>query len=257
MSITPEQLSAQSEVREREKRIEIEVKIIRTKAEDTTPEGLQRKIETLGGTLEIPRRLLEDVSFRRYKKEARDARTYILALKDFKNQQDFERVCSLLGLKIARRNEDEIAVRTPGGPMPKRTIRLRRDGEQFMWGVKEPREQGKSFDERAEEEVVVMRPKAVDEILGALGYARDTKRQKYRTSFRLGKTHVELNAGPKAPPWIEVEAIASENATADDVFATVEQLGYTRADTAAISDADYYRRQGLSDEELRDLKFSQ
>ncbi|MBI4135174.1 hypothetical protein HY477_00360 [Candidatus Uhrbacteria bacterium] len=254
---TPEDLGIAPETPETEGYIEIEVKIVHTKSEHSTPEGLQKKIEALGGTLEIPRRMLEDVSFRREKKATREARTYILTLKDFKNQQGLERVLSLLGLKILRRDGNEIAVHTSGGSMPKRTVRLRRDGEQFVWGVKEPREEGKKFDERREEEVSVIRPRAVEEILNALGYTRDTERQKYRSTFRLDKTLVELNEGPKAPPWIEVEGDSAQKATSQDVFDTVDRLGYAKSDTAAISDADYYRMHGVNDEELRNLKFSQ
>lgn len=254
---TPEDMKVTPKTREAEKHIEIEGKIIRTKAEDATPEGLQRKIAALGGVLEIPRRLLQDISYRREKKEAQDSRIYLLALKDFVNPDDLARVCALLGLTIIRRGENEIAVRTPGGQLPKRSIRLRRDGEQFIWGVKEPRAKGVKLDERAEEEVGVLRPGAVDEILGALGYARDAERQKYRTTYRLKKTLVELNEGPKAPPWIEVEGIGVEKSTADDVYATVKQLGYAEADCASLSDADYYRSHGVSEEELKCFTFAQ
>lgn len=229
--------------------LEIELKIIRLRKEDWDAVRLQKRIETLGGRLDIPRRLLEDVSFKIPKDQTQGAATLTVACQDFANADDLRRVVSFLGLQEKENTEGVITAEKPD-ELPKRSVRARRDGEKIILSVKEPRTKGAAIDNRVEEEVSVTRPAAVQKILSACGYAPESPRQKYRTSFVLDNAHVELNEGPKAPPWIEVEAETEEK-----VLEIVQRLGYADTDIATFSDSEYYMHHGVPFEESRSLTF--
>lgn len=237
------------EQRETGQRLEIEVKIINLRQEDCDPAQLQKRIEALGGALEIPRRLLEDVSFKIPKDHTQGAATLTVACQDFANADDLRRVVALLGLHEKESEEGAITAEKLD-ELPKRSVRVRRDGENVILSIKESCTKGAAVDNRVEEEVVVTRPEAVQEMLSTCGYAPESPRQKFRTSFVLDNAHVELNEGPKAPPWIEVEAETEEK-----VLEIVQRLEYADSDIATLSDSEYYMQHGVPFEESRSLTF--
>lgn len=225
---------------------EIEVKIVNL----GDPQVFLDKVKALGGVLAKERRLLSDTGYKINKEVGSQKKSLDIILQNFGDAKQMEQMLQFLGLTITARTDKFVNAFKPE-VLPKRTVRLRQDGEKTVWTIKEPRTKGAKVDERQELEMAVSDPQATKQLLGDAGYIVTSERQKYRTTFQLGKALVELNEVPKVPPWAEIEA-----STQDGVLEAVRLLGYSQNDTAAISDKDYYRRHGLTDEEVEFLKFN-
>lgn len=230
--------------------VEIELKVV-----DLGPlPDFIKKIEQSGAKLVVPRRLLHDEAFKLSKEfRSGEARSFFLPTDLSTDKVQLGHALEILGLKLNGESENKINLERPSGELPRRTTRLRRDGEQLYWTVKKRRKaDGATVDHRQEANVSISDPSAVSELLVGLGYKLNSVREKYRTSYDLAGALVEVNEGPVAPPWVEVEA--EDEAT---VLNTITQLGYGLENTARISDAAYYRGHGVPEEKLRNLVFEQ
>ena len=94
--------------------------------------------------------------------------------------------------------------------MPIRSARIRQDGEELFLTVKEKRQKGAEIDERTEVNVPISNIEAAKNLLGKIGYVLKRNQEKYRTTYKIGDTLVELNQGPKGLPWAEVEGESQE-----------------------------------------------
>ena len=224
---------------------EIELKIVNL----GDPQTLAERIADLGGGIVRDRRPLQDMDFTLNQGRTHTNQEFEIALKDFPDPQRLRDALEFLGLEVVVENKDRLRIRSKK-IIPRRKARIRQDGKDISWTIKERRVKGLGIDDRVEIEVPLTDPQPALAILENTGYSLKSRAEKYRTTYQIGETLVELNEGPKAPPWVEIEG-----KTAADVFKTLQDLGYSQSDTAAISDAEYYRRHGVSDEELKDLKF--
>ena len=110
--------------------------------------------------------------------------------------------------------------------------------------------------QRGEVEAELKTTEPIEKLFKIIGYKLSSHREKYRTTYSLDGTFIEWQEAPQAsrgvPPWMEVEG---SNVMA--VEQTVKQLGFSPSDTAAISDAEYLHRSGVSNKHIKHLTFGQ
>lgn len=228
--------------------VEIEIKVVEL---EPLPE-FEKKLNELNATLVTKRRLIHDEAYK-LPKNSREgvAQSMAVPAAGFADKTQLRHAIELLGLQIVGENDDLIQVDRLVEELPQRTARIRRDGEKLYWTVKEKRKSdGATVDHRQEANVPISEPKAVVDFLATLGYQLNSVREKFRTSYDLDGALVEVNEGPLAPPWLEIEA--KDEAT---VIATLSRLGYDSQHTARISDTQYYRLHGVPDDKIDHLVF--
>lgn len=226
---------------------EIEAKIVNL----GDPQDFVRKVKAAGGKEIIGRRLLRDFGFKQSKsKTPAEPVEFTINTAGFNDQETLQAALRFLGLEITAAGGDSLTVKTPV-QMPRRMVRVREDGDKVIFTTKEKRKKDVEYDDRVEIEVGLSRADVAQDLLARLGYHQDSLQEKYRTTFQMPDgVIVELNEGPQAAPWAEIEVERPEQ-----ILATAQKLGYTQQDLAGISDKEYYRRQGVSDEELKRLVF--
>jgi predicted adenylyl cyclase CyaB len=247
---------------------EIEVKIINL----GDPAEFIKRLEALGGVITRPRRLLRTLGFNlKSEKIEKSGSVFTFSSADFCAQgasalptgqagsggsnslSELISTLRYLGAKIDEDKDGQITISMPKDikKFSERDARIRRDGEETTLTVKQKRKKGAEVDERVEKNVSVVNPQTAMNLLKYLGYEAAYEREKYRATYRLGKAVVELNESPLGAPWAEVEAESPEK-----VLKIVKLLGYAKADTAAISDGEYLRRQAISKEQAKNLVFN-
>lgn len=164
----------------------------------------------------------------------------------------FAEVIMYLGFMIVPEGKD-LRLLLPLQP-PDRSVRLRKDGRQLLFTVKEQPEVRGEIARRHEVEAVLSQD-CFSEVLAMLvmaGYHPKHQRQKRRVCFRVGPGYVELNRSPlpNVPPWIEIEAHSEA-----DVVAIAAQLGFSSAHFLNLSDTELFMQFGYEKNELKRVLF--
>lgn len=234
-------------------RREVEVKIKLASAADFLERVGRFQLPTL-----YPRRLLTSWGYHRTGLHEPDRlKIYSLSLDTFDERDEAELapLFGLLGEIVIVRMADKRRFMLPKGALPKRSVRLRHDAADgaLWWTVKGPLAPGVRVKDLAECQVRVLKRPVIERVIELLGYELQAFREVYRTSWLFGATLVELNEAPGDLVWAEVEA-SSEEA----VFQTVHALGYSEADTSALSMSDFLSEvHGLSPSQANNLHFAQ
>ena len=230
---------------------EIEVKIIRRVPR--TLAAFEELMRRVGTRLVRPRRLLSDRRFRLRVAPIGQAITVPADL--FVDPVAGRRLLSYLGMAVSGKMESIIIALPP--KLPSRVVRLRVDDKTIIWTVKEAanrvnRRQG-GVNDWVEVEAEIRSAVKAEKLILALGYRLASARQKYRATYALGNSLIEWNQCPAQGvlPWLEIES-----PTPAEVFATARALGFSKADTAVMSEAEYLSRSGLSKAAVRHLVFS-
>jgi adenylate cyclase class 2 len=219
--------------------LEIEVKIL-----DIDPVEFIQKIESAGGTLLRERRLLHDTSFGLKKIEIP------LNLLAFKDPEEARAGLQLLGVAASENIGTETAT-TIQNPLPRRTVRIRQDGNETFLTIKAKRDKRQQVTSRVEREIEIIDVPEVTKFLRSLGYRQRSVREKYRTTYELEGIKVEINEGPIGKPWVEIEGDSEEN-----IIKVAALLGYKEENLHNMSDKEQYRSQGVTEEQLNNLTFN-
>lgn len=106
-------------------------------------------------------------------------------------------------------------------------LRVRRRGDIIELTLKKKISGRSDIKMREEYEVQVSDFEAIKAIFAQLGFTlRSFKEDKYRISYKLDDTHVEIETVDGVPPYIEIEAPST-----DRLEQVVRQLGYGMKDT--------------------------
>lgn len=127
-------------------------------------------------------------------------------------------------------------------------IRLRDTGTETTLTVKEITSD--AIDGTHEVEVGVDDFATTNALLGALGFVAKSYQETKRTSFVLDGAQVELDAWPRIPPYLEIEA----GSTAE-VVRVAGLLGYAEADLTAENTIKVYARYGIDLDAIAELRF--
>jgi len=84
-------------------------------------------------------------------------------------------------------------------------LRLRQEGKKIFFTFKKLREKSK-FRVADEYQVEVNDYKTMEDILAGLNFVLLNHREKYRTTFKLGRAMIEIDEYPKIPVFLEIEA---------------------------------------------------
>ncbi len=231
---------------EKKEDFEIEVKIINL----GNPELLINKLEAIGAELEIPKRRIRDEYFNLHEGSLpefiENKEIKLAGITDFVN---LDKIFNFLGFNIVNKSPSFWTINRTLPP-ERRTIRIRMDDKKYVWTVKNPRTKGHSHDERTEINVDINDPKDAQNILSLLGYEPKLISEKDRITYSLNDCLVEINYGPMATPWGEIEGPSK-----DKIFETAKILGYGNEDLASMSDGDYYKAQGVKKKQLKEMTF--
>ena len=116
------------------------------------------------------------------------------------------------------------------------SLRLRQVGEQVELTYKNATQKGKLFKMREETETIVSDFATMEKILNKLGLRCFRHRQKYRTSFKLGNTHFEIDEYPGIPAYLEIESDKY------NILKYTKVLGYTHEQTSSASAASVLKK---------------
>lgn len=223
---------------------EIEVKIVKI----GSPEILLERILRNQGKLVKDRRLLRDTAFK-LPKEGGKEESFDLDTTGLEDVENLRSTLQFMGMEVVDTGDNRLRI-TSQKDLPNRTVRIRQDGETVILTVKEKRKPNSKIANRIEREVTFPDLALAQQLLEKMGYQQNAVREKYRTTWQIGNALVELNEGPVAPPWAEVEGQSPE-----EVERIIEALGYQSEDTADISDTEYYRRCKVPEKKLTHLTF--
>lgn len=118
-------------------------------------------------------------------------------------------------------------------------VRLRDDGGHVTLAVKHIKHPG--IDGTHETEVPVGSFEAAHHVMTALGHSSHAHQENYRTSFTLNGAHLEVDAWPLIPPYLEIEGDSTQH-----VLDTAATLGFTADDLTADNTQTIYRCHGLN-----------
>ncbi|MGW4714354.1 hypothetical protein [Nocardia sp. NPDC004260] len=127
-------------------------------------------------------------------------------------------------------------------------IRLRDNGDGTTLAVKHITSD--AIDGTHEVEVSVDDFATANALLEMLGFTAKSYQETKRVSFVLDGAQLEVDAWPRIPPYLEIEA-----ATKDEVIRIAELLGYTEADLTGENTIKLYARHGIDLNTVRELRF--
>lgn len=156
-----------------------------------------------------------------------------------------EKIAACLAL-FGIRGDNEIAVEQ----LPERMVRVRTIGNHLTLTVKTIRQPHATIDQRHEQEIQLGSLEDIRLFLKTIGYTPKSFLEKYRTNYTLGDTLISIDELPRVPPFAEIEG---KDPSA--VFAIIEKLGFQKTHTATISQIEYLRRCGVSEEQLSSVRF--
>jgi adenylate cyclase, class 2 len=227
--------------------LEIEIKVVNL----GSPEVLIAKILSLGGKLVKPKRRIQDTSFNLSKDNyLQVSEKTTLNITGIENLDDLHKMLDFLGLNIVKKENGGLVV-TRKEVLPRRTMRIRNDGGILEWTAKEKREKNATHDEREELNVVIKSDASLVDFLEEVGYLKKNISEKDRESYEFNECLVEINYGPMAKPWAEIEGPSREK-----IFETAKILGYAESDLSSMSDQRYYESQGISKDQLQNMVFN-
>ena len=112
-------------------------------------------------------------------------------------------------------------------------LRLRQEGDNFFLCLKTKILTRSKAKIREEIEVEIKDFKNMKIILEKIGFFEQYKNKKYRTSFKLNNSRVEIEETRQFPTYLEIEA-----PSLGEIQKTVKLLGFTMNDTKAWSTSD-------------------
>lgn len=148
-----------------------------------------------------------------------------------------------LGEKFMRRYVYDIV---PGDQS--KWIRLRDAGDETTLTVKEITSD--AIDGTHEIEVGVDDFATANALLATLGFKPKSYQETRRTSFILDGAQVEIDAWPRIPPYLEIEAGSKE-----EVVRVAALLGHTEADLTGENTIKIYARYGIDLDTIPQLCF--
>ncbi|OLT26647.1 adenylate cyclase [Nocardiopsis sp. CNR-923] len=129
-----------------------------------------------------------------------------------------------------------------------RWVRLRDSGKQVTLTVKEIDSDAIGGTRETETEVGDFA--TTNSLLGKLGYAPKAYQENRRRSFTLDGARLEIDAWPRIPAYLEIEADSRA-----EVVRVAALLGYTEADLTGENTTKVYARYGIDLTTLTDLRF--
>ena len=129
-----------------------------------------------------------------------------------------------------------------------RWVRLRDTGRETTLAVKEI--SSDALDGTREVEVVVDSFEQTSTLLGMLGFTAKSYQENKRTSFLLEGAEVEIDAWPRIPAYVEIEA-----ESAREVVRVASLLGYDETDLTGENTIKVYARYGIDLAGIPDLRF--
>ncbi|HEX7662092.1 MAG TPA: CYTH domain-containing protein [Pseudonocardiaceae bacterium] len=148
-----------------------------------------------------------------------------------------------LGEKSMRRNVYDIV---PGDRS--QWIRLRDTGKEITLTVKQISNDG--IDGTHELEVTVDDFSTTNALLEVLGFTAKSYQENRRTSFILDGAQLEIDAWPRIPPYLEIEARSK-----DEVIRVAGLLGYNETDLTGENTIKIYARYGIDLTAIPNLHF--
>ena len=139
----------------------------------------------------------------------------------------------------------------PTQPLRDRRVRLREESDHWEWTVKSKRKKDVDIDERREAEVRISDPNQIMTFLSVCGYELYSYAEKYRTEYHLGTAKFMIDEYPDLRPYLEIEGESPEQ-----VFSVAAKLGYGPNQTAAVSTDSLARAANISEERLKNWRFT-
>lgn len=209
---------------------EIELKVVNIK----DIRGFQAKLSKEGATETKPWRLISDQSFAAIRSLTEPISDQREAPNEFWAVPKFVEMLAFCGYQSIELADGLLKLHRPLA-MPRVSVRLRRDGEQQFFTVKDRRQKNVVIDRRREIELEITELEWLKSLFLEVGMFHKSSNEKLRRSFDLDGAHIDLQVGPYGLPFAEIEA-ASETA----VYQTVERLGFTTDQTSTWSDRQYF-----------------
>ncbi|RKS09290.1 adenylate cyclase class 2 [Nocardiopsis sp. Huas11] len=129
-----------------------------------------------------------------------------------------------------------------------RWLRLRDTGDRVTLTVKEIDSDAIGGTRETETEVGDF--ETANALLGKLGYAPKAYQENRRHSFTLDGARLEIDAWPRIPAYLEIEADSRA-----DVVRVAALLGYSEADLTGENTTKVYDRHGIDLSAIPDLRF--
>ncbi|MEU5356107.1 CYTH domain-containing protein [Streptomyces albidoflavus] len=131
---------------------------------------------------------------------------------------------------------------------PNRWVRLRDTGAGTTLCVKQIATD--AVDGTHETEVTVDSFEEASQLLGLIGLTPRGYQENRRTSYTLGPARLEIDAWPRIPPYLEIEAD-----DADQVWETAAVLGIDRDRLTSVNTTKVYALYGIDLDAIADLRF--
>lgn len=131
---------------------------------------------------------------------------------------------------------------------PSTWMRLRTDGEVTTLTVKKIHDDGIDGTEEWETEVDSF--EHTHEMLEAMGFRAKAYQENIRSSYSVPGVQIEIDAWPKIPPYVEIEAFSAEH-----VHEIGRALGWAPEDLTSENTTKVYARYGIDLASVKDLRF--
>lgn len=132
---------------------------------------------------------------------------------------------------------------------PNKWIRLRQNQDGTTLTIKDL--SAKTIDGTKEIEIKVDDFDTTNELLEELGYFNRGFQENRRVQYRLDGVEIDLDKWPLIPEYLEIEGHNEE-----EVYRTVERLGFSKDDIVTLDVSSIYTHYGYDGESLADLSFS-
>ncbi len=124
-------------------------------------------------------------------------------------------------------------------------LRLRQIGDKIELTHKGKRKEDIEFKISEETETTVESFEEMKKILEKIGLICINESEKTRTSFKIGKTKIEIDQHPKIPPYLEIEG------TKEDIEDIVKKLGFSMNDTCDLTGSKVIKKYGVNPKNLK------
>lgn len=132
--------------------------------------------------------------------------------------------------------------------LPNKWIRLRTNGIKSTLTIKDL--EAKTVDGTKELEIEVSNFEDTNAILEELGYIHRGFQQNKRCQYKLNGVEIDLDRWPLLPEYIEIEGSSEE-----EVYNTLELLGYKKEDAVTLDVTSLYEHYGYNEKQLTNLNF--
>lgn len=131
---------------------------------------------------------------------------------------------------------------------PNKWIRLRQNQDGTTLTIKDL--SAKTIDGTEEIEIKVDDFDTTNELLEELGYVNRGFQENRRVQYRLDGVEIDLDRWPLIPEYLEIEGQSEE-----DVYKTIEKLGFSKQDIITLDVSSIYTHYGFNGDSLGDLSF--